>query len=128
MTNPDPLTDNRRTAAELRMVLDEIETYSKKVGNPRAPDRETGELVLVLGSEARWRKAFNTAYEEIKNVGFRSSEGDRRQYAEQKSFDEWAEYNADKTALTIAKERAHSLRQCLSSLQTAARVESDLAR
>lgn len=121
------LDEITEVAAQLRDVLIEIEDYSNRVGNTFSVDRETGEKRLVLGSEARWRMAYNVAYEQAKQANLRS-ENDRKQYAESESFDEWAVYNADQTALRIAKERAHSLRQILSSYQTAARVEADLAR
>lgn len=128
MGTPDPLSDIRRIAADLRIVLDEIEHWSGKVGNRQVPNSETGQLELVLGSEGRWRKKYNAAYAYAKTHGGRGSEGDRKQYAESQSFDEWAQYNADQTALKVARERAHSLRQILSSFQTAARVEADLSR
>lgn len=122
------LDEITEVAAQLRDVLDEIESYANRAGNTWRVDRSTGEKRLVLGSEGRWKKAYNEAYQFALNASGRSSENDRKQYAEAMAFDEWAEFNADQTALRIAKERAHSLRQILSSYQTAARVEADLAR
>lgn len=124
----DALADVRQIAAELRDVLVEIETISDRMRTVYRNDPETGEIIRILGSEGRHKEAYNRAYEYKNSQKNRGSEHDRKQYAELHSFDEWCELNADKVALRVAQERAHSLRQILSSYQTAARVEADLSR
>lgn len=127
-----PLDEIVKVAAELRVYLDEIERLSLALGGVSAiVDPDTGEIIRpgVTGLEARYKRARLEAHatSTVKH-GRKWTADQHNNAADTASFAEWADWNAAIYSLRSVKERAHSARQVLSTLQTAARVEADLAR
>lgn len=126
-----PLDEIVRVAAELRDVLAEIERLNLAAGGRGGyTDRFTGEVVpAVEGSEAAYKKAWLLKHAASTGTyGRKRTVDEHKTYADLEAFDEWSRWNSEMYELRSAKERAHSYRQILSALQTAARVEADLAR
>lgn len=118
MTVLDEIT---KVAADLRYALDEIDRLTLAIGG----DPRNGEL----GAESRWRRARLEAHAtSVTDYGKKRTVDEHNNAADWASFDEWAVYNALVYELRAVKERSHTYRQVLSALQTAARVEADLAR
>lgn len=116
-----PLDEIVKVAAQLRDTLDELERLALAIGG----DPINGDL----GAEARFKKARLEAHaaSTVKH-GKKWTVDQHNNAADIASFSEWATFNALVYERRAVSERAHSYRQILSSLQTAARVEADLAR
>ena len=126
-----PLDEITKVAAELRDVLEDVEQLSLAIGGrPQQVDRFTGEVSeRVVGSEERYKRARLEAHQtSTVKYGKKRTVDEHNTYADLEAMDAWAVWNAELAALRVAKEKAHSLRQVLSAMQTAARVESDLSR
>jgi hypothetical protein len=106
---------------ELRDVLAEVDRLSLLIGGPA--DRP------LDGLEAQWKAARIKAHATSTTIHGKARSVDaHNNAADEASLPEWAAYNAAVYGLRAAKERAHSLRQLLSAMQTGTRIESDFTR
>ncbi len=104
-------------AAELRGVLSSIDVLIVEVyGTKQDPMR---------GAEPRYKRALLEAKNRarIDHPDWRLP--DIKDHAELATFDRYAEMNALRQGLTAARNRAHSLRQLLSAMQTETKVEAE---
>lgn len=122
------LDEMAQVAADLRAVVTDIERLNTRIGGRRTRDPETGEIGTQLGSEGRYRKAWQQARATSKVNHPERTVADHNNVADSDAFDVWAAWTADKAELASAKEKAHSYRQILSGTQTATRVEAELSR
>lgn len=107
-------------AAELRDVLASIDVLVIEVYGTKAQP--------MRGAEPRYKRALleakNTARMEYPDWRL----PDIKDHAELSTFDKYAEMNALKQGLTAARDRARSLRQLLSAMQTGTKVEAEFVR
>lgn len=107
-------------AAELRDVLATIDTLVVEVhGTKDNP---------LLGAVPRWQKALLEAKAQSTIQHPERTIPEHKTFAELAVFQQWAEQNAAKHGLSAAQDRAHSLRQLLSAMQTGTKVEADFTR
>lgn len=104
----EDLATIRDVAEELRGVLDLL-------------DDQAHACALA---ESQSKKAYLVAHAESTTLHPERKVDEHKVAAESASFDEWSRFNTAQYGLRALKERAHSLRQILSSYQTTARVEA----
>lgn len=106
-----------------------MEQMSEVASELRAAIADHDDICARLGqAEAEHKRAYLKAHAASTTFHPERRVKEHEVAAEEAAFDSWAALNALQYSLKAAKERAHSLRQILSSFQSQVRVEAEFTR